>query len=97
MDLVAQMLMDSQNYILVKNLKETSLGRTDLVMNQSQELFVRRILFFENKAYEKLHNIKGIPQIELLGFDNGKTYVLEEFLQGTNLSQILKEQGYFAE
>ena len=66
----------------------------------TKELYVKKILeIYSRPVYEQLSQIsvKGVPSVAECIEDNGKLVVIEEYLQGKNLKQIMDEEGVFSE
>ena len=88
-----------QNYIVVKTLKQSVLGTTELVLGQNQKVYVRKCLF--NAAYP-VEAVRGLKQRNLSHIihavrSEDKTYLIEEYFEGETLDNVLKSKGYLDE
>ena len=88
-----------QNYIVVKTLKQSALGTTELVLGQNQKVYVRKCLF--NAAYP-VEAVRGLKQQNLSHIihavrSEDKTYLIEEYFEGETLDNILRSKGYLDE
>ena len=88
-----------QNYIVVKTLKQSVLGTTELVLGQNQKVYVRKCLF--NAAYP-VEAVRGLKQRNLSHIihavrSENKTYLIEEYFEGEALDNILRSKGYLDE
>lgn len=88
-----------QNYIVVKTLKQSVLGTTELVLGQNQKVYVRKCLF--NAAYP-VEAVRGLKQRNLSHIihavrSENKTYLIEEYFEGETLDNILRSKGYLDE
>ena len=85
-----------QKYIVVKTLKQSALGTTELVLGQNQKVYVRKCLF--NAAYP-VEAVRGLKQQNLSHIihavrSEDKTYLIEEYFEGETLDNILRSKGY---
>ena len=88
-----------QNYIVVKTLKQSVLGTTELVLGQNQKVYVRKCLF--NAVYP-VEAVRGLKQRNLSHIihavrSEDKTYLIEEYFEGETLDNILRSKGYLDE
>ena len=88
-----------QKYIVVKTLKQSALGTTELVLGQNQKVYVRKCLF--NAAYP-VEAVRGLKQRNLSHIihavrSEDKTYLIEEYFEGETLDNVLKSKGYLDE
>lgn len=88
-----------QNYIVVKTLKQSALGTTELVLGQNQKVYVRKCLF--NAGYP-VEAVRGLKQQNLSHIihavrSEDKTYLIEEYFEGETLDNILRSKGYLDE
>ena len=88
-----------QNYIVVKTLKQSALGTTELVLGQNQKVYVRKCLF--NTAYP-VEAVRGLKQQNLSHIihavrSEDKNYLIEEYFEGETLDNILRSKGYLDE
>lgn len=101
-----------QKYTRIKTINNKVLGITELVQDANGQIFVKKILPTVNKTYLQLldNPVAAVPKIiEVLdgfncGFIFGEshqpvliTYVIEEFVDGITLKQLLREQFVFTE
>ena len=82
------------NFKRISVLKENANGRTELVADTTGAVYIRKIIARTGLPYKKLAQIKcaHIPEIYYCSEAYGKTYVIEEFINGENLAAEL-EQG----
>ena len=88
-----------QNYIVVKTLKQSVLGTTELVLGQNQKVYVRKCLF--NAGYP-VEAVRGLKQQNLSHIihavrSEDQTYLIEEYFEGETLDNILRSKGYLDE
>lgn len=99
-------------YKTVKTINNKSLGITELVQNSSGKLYVKKVLPAVNESYSQLlkHPVAHVPKIveAVDGFNCGFvfgenyqpvliTYIIEEFVDGVTLKQLLKDNFAFTE
>ncbi len=81
---------------LKQNDRETICVVKDLLCGT---IYLQRVLQETTTIYDKLQHLShpGLPRIQTVYKKDGKTIVLEEFIVGSNLSQIMQEEGWFSE
>ena len=78
-------------------------GKQNIVMVQdirSNELCVKKTLdIYSRDVYEQLATVRidGVPAVKECVADDGKLIVVEEYVQGRSLKQVLDEQGLLNE
>ncbi len=88
-----------KNYKLLAVLKQQGEQRTELVQNEiDQRLYIRKIIPYSQPVYGRLQqlDLSQIPHIYYQVEEQDWTYVIEEYMQGENLAQILAEQQCLA-
>ncbi|MGL5153052.1 MAG: serine/threonine-protein kinase [Clostridium sp.] len=88
-------------YSTLKVIKENDKAKVELVLNEQDGLvYIKKTLFYSKKeVYEGLKKIENehLPRIyEILEWD-GRLVIIEEFINGANLSDILKREGSLSE
>ncbi|MFI3200122.1 MAG: serine/threonine-protein kinase [Eubacteriales bacterium] len=82
--------MDVQ-YQLIKNMKTTQKSQIDLVFDKlGNRLVVRKQFMATIEVYSKLLSLphKYLPKIYDVKYENGKTYVIEEYIEGASIGTI---------
>lgn len=85
-----------RTFFIEKMLKESERGSVCLVRDAaSGERYIRRTLIGGAEVYQKIKNAAPphIPKIESVTERDGKTYVLEEYIQGDTLAFLLESQA----
>lgn len=85
-----------RTFFTEKMLKESERGSVCLVRDAaSGERYILRTLIGSAEVYQKIKNAAPphIPQIESIAERDGKTYVLEEYIQGDTLAFLLESQA----
>lgn len=80
-------LDEKQNIVLVQDIR-------------SSELCVKKTLdIYSKDVYEQLTSVRieGVPAVKECIADDGKLIVIEEYVQGRSLKQVLDDQGLFNE
>lgn len=106
-------IQDLENeYRTVKTINNKALGITEFVQDSNGNLYIKKILPVVNESYSQLlqHPVMGVPRIveAIDGFNCGFvfgeghqpiliTYVIEEFIDGITLKQLLKDKFVFTE
>lgn len=96
MNKAAAFIMD--NFIPVSLLKEKDGGKTEIVRDDGNRFFVRKIIPFTGLPYKKLAALRHpcLPQIFYCAEDGGRTYIIEEYAEGSSLQQYLDANGSLA-
>ncbi len=76
-------LDESENIILVKHMETGELRVKKILETYNEDIFLK----IKNK------NIYGIPEIFFVGEEGAKLIVVEEYLNGRNLEQVIREKG----
>lgn len=84
-----------QNYTVLKTLKESALGTTELVLGRDQKVYVRKCLY--NGAYP-VETVRGLKQQNLSHIIHAvraedKAYLIEEYFEGETLDTVLRKKG----
>ena len=84
-----------QKYTVLKTLKESALGTTELVLGRDQKVYVRKCLY--NAAYP-VEAVRGLKHqhlshiVHAVGSEN-KAYLIEEYFEGETLDILLRKRG----
>lgn len=84
-----------QKYTVLKTLKESALGTTELVLGRDQKVYVRKCLY--NAAYP-VEAVRGLKHqhlshiVHAVGSEN-KAYLIEEYFEGETLDVLLQKKG----
>ena len=72
-------------------LKESDHGLTELVCSSENEVYVRKTLNYTNTVYKKLQQLDSsyLPKTIYCCNENNKTYVIEEYIKGRTLQEIV--------
>lgn len=97
-------MSDALNFILnnfktVSTLKQSNHGHTELVCGDDDVIYIRKILPYTNTAFQKMCKLSSVhlPKIFYCLEDNGYTYVIEEYIKGYTLQEILDNRGFLDE
>ena len=88
-----------QKYMVVKTLKQSALGTTELVLGQNQKVYVRKCLFYAAYPVEAVRGLKqrNLSHIIHAVRSEDKTYLIEEYFEGETLDNVLRSKGYLDE
>lgn len=88
-----------ENYKLLQVLKETETSRIELVLGLDSYTYIRRILKTCHAPYQALSKLKSnhISRIYYTAEAEGITYVIEEYVKGRTLQELLESKGTFTE
>lgn len=88
-----------KNFKNISTLKSIHGNITEIVLGDNNVIYIRKTIAYVNLPYKKLANIKHLflPKIYYVAEDEHNTYVIEEYVDGQNLQNILKVNGYFDE
>ena len=92
--------MEQDRYTVMQTLSNTEGACTQLVRKaSSNQLYVRKAVNREIPAYSVLRNCKitGIPRIYHVETGDGKTEVIEEFLNGKTLEEYVRINGFLTD
>lgn len=87
------------NFKRVSVLKKGINGATELVCGSDDVIYIRKILPYTSTVYKRLLQLKlaHVPKILYCLEDKGNTYVIEEYVQGRTLQDILDNDGCISE
>lgn len=87
------------SYKRISLLKQDKNGSTELVLGADERIYIRKTLPYENHAYLALRELQAeqLLRIYQVLLAEGKTYVIEEYISGTTLQELLDERGLLAE
>ena len=84
-----------QKYTVIKTLKESDLGTTELVLGRDQKVYVRKCL--HNAAYP-VEAVRGLKHQHLSHIVHAvaaedRAYLIEEYFEGETLDVLLRKKG----
>ena len=87
------------SYKRISLLKQDKNGSTELVLGADERIYIRKTLPYENHAYLALRDLQAeqLLRIYQVLLAEGKTYVIEEYISGTTLQELLDKRGRLAE
>lgn len=87
------------NFKSITVLKAGANGITELVTDSTNAVYIRKTVIGTGLPYRALAqmNINGLPKIYYCAEADGKTYVVEEYINGVNLQDELEQGKIFAE
>lgn len=87
------------SYKRISLLKQDKNGSTELVLGADERIYIRKTLPYENHAYLALRDLQAeqLLRIYQVLLAEGKTYVIEEYISGTTLQELLDKRGPLAE
>ena len=87
------------SYKRISLLKQDKNGSTELVLGADERIYIRKTLPYENHAYLALRDLQmeQLLRIYQVLLAEGKTYVIEEYISGTTLQELLDKRGRLAE
>lgn len=87
------------SYKRISLLKQDKNGSTELVLGADERIYIRKMLPYKNHAYLALRELQAeqLLRIYQVLLAEGKTYVIEEYISGTTLQELLDERGPLAE
>jgi hypothetical protein len=96
-------MQEAANFILNGFLKRATLkehdgSSTEVVQEKATgTVYVRKIIPFTGLPYKELEELQhpGLPVIYYTAEDEGKTYVIEEFISGKTLAEMQQQNFYF--
>ena len=87
------------SYKRISLLKQDKNGSTELVLGADERIYIRKTLPYENHAYLALRELQAeqLLRIYQVLLAEGKTYIIEEYISGTTLQELLDKRGPLAE
>lgn len=87
------------SYKRISLLKQDKNGSTELVLGADERIYIRKTLPYENHAYLALRDLQAeqLLRIYQVLLAEGKTYVIEEYISGTTLQELVDKRGPLAE
>ena len=87
------------SYKRISLLKQDKNGSTELVLGADERIYIRKTLPYGNHAYLALRDLQAeqLLRIYQVLLAEGKTYVIEEYISGTTLQELLDKRGPLAE
>lgn len=87
------------SYKRISLLKQDKNGSTELVLGADERIYIRKTLPYENHAYLALRDLQAeqLVRIYQVLLAEGKTYVIEEYISGMTLQELLDKRGPLAE
>lgn len=87
------------SYKRISLLKQDKNGSTELVLGADERIYIRKTLPYENHAYLALRDLQAeqLLRIYQVLLAEGKTYVIEEYISGTTLQELLDKRGQLEE
>lgn len=87
------------SYKRISLLKQDKNGSTELVLGADERIYIRKTLPYENHAYLALRDLQAeqLLRIYQVLLADGKTYIIEEYIYGTTLQELLDKRGPLAE
>ncbi len=87
------------NFKSIAVLKSNSGSITELVTDSTNAVYIRKTVNSAGLPYQALARINcpDLPEIYYCAEENNKTYVIEEYINGTNLQELLEQQGNFSD
>ena len=87
------------SYKRISLLKQDKNGSTELVLGVDERIYIRKTLPYENHAYLALRDLQAeqLLRIYQVLLAEGKTYIIEEYISGTTLQELLDKRGQLVE
>ena len=87
------------NFKQIAVLKESGNSLTELVMDQDKTIFVRKTIPYTGLPYQKLMQLSHsmLPKVFYAAEGEGKTFVIEQHIDGQNLQEVLEHKGSLPE
>jgi serine/threonine protein kinase len=87
------------NFARIELLKESASGSTEIVQGMDKQIFVRKTIPYTGLPYQTLAKLQHalLPLIYYVAEDDKNTYVIEEYITGQNLQELLEKKGCFSE
>ncbi|MGM9529150.1 MAG: protein kinase [Phascolarctobacterium sp.] len=84
-----------QKYTVLKTLKQSALGTTELVLGRDQKVYVRKCL---NNATYPVEAVRGLKHENMSHIvhavaSEDKAYLIEEYFEGETLDVVLRKKG----
>ncbi len=83
------------NFKQVSVLKERNGGLTEIVIGTDQAIFIRKTIPYSGLPYRRLMNLSCplLPKIYYVAEEEGNTCVIEQYVDGRNLQDVLDREG----
>lgn len=88
-----------QGYKQIEVLKQDANGTTELVLGTDKRTYIRKTLPYVNHAYEELKELRSaqVPHVYYAYVTENATYVIEEYISGMTLQEMLETSGPLGE
>ena len=83
------------NFKQVSVLKERNGGLTEMVIDAEKSIFIRKTIPYTGLPYRKMMDLSHplLPKVYYTAEDEGRTLVIEQYVDGRNLQDILDREG----
>lgn len=87
------------NFKQVSVLKERNGGLTEIVIDAEKAIFIRKTIPYTGLPYRKLVDLSHplVPKVYYTAEDEERTFVIEQYVDGRNLQDILDREGSLQE
>ena len=87
------------NFKQVSVLKERNSGLTEIVIDTEKAIFIRKTIPYTGLPYRKLMKLSHplLPKVYYVAEEEGRTCVIEQYVDGCNLQDILDREGALPE
>lgn len=87
------------NFKQVSVLKERNGGLTEVVIDAEKAIFIRKTIPYTGLPYRKLMKVSYplLPKVYYAAEEEGRTCVIEQYVDGRNLQDVLDREGAFPE
>ena len=87
------------NFKQVSVLKERNGGLTEIVIDAEKAIFIRKTIPYTGLPYRKLMQLTHplLPKVYYAVEEDGRTCVIEQYVDGRNLQDVLDREGALAE
>ncbi len=87
------------NFKQVSVLKERNGGLTEIVIDAEKAIFIRKTIPYTGLPYRKLMKLSCslLPKVYYAAEEDGKTCVIEQYVDGRNLQDVLDREGALPE
>jgi len=88
-----------KNFKRVSVLKERNGGLTEIVIDAEKAIFIRKTIPYAGLPYRKLMKLAHplLPKVYYAAEDEGRTCVIEQYVDGRNLQDVLDREGALPE
>lgn len=88
-----------ENFKRVSVLKERNGGLTEIVIDAEKAIFIRKTIPYAGLPYRKLMKLAHplLPKVYYAAEDEGRTCVIEQYVDGRNLQDVLDREGALPE